>query len=176
MKEIEVKILEINLPEIRRKLIRLGARNTFDGELHVAVFDYPQGKFEKTKEYLRLRTVGNKTELCYKGKNTSKKFKIREEIEVHVDSFEKTATILQRIGLKKVYDYHKHRESYRLGSVKVDIDTHPGVPTYLEIEAPTEKQVEAAVKKLGYAMAQTTNISIGEILRKMKRHRRILRW
>ncbi len=158
-KEIEVKILEVNPQEIRKKLKALGAKQFFKGEVHAISYDYPDKRLEKSGKMLRVRKAGGRIELCFKGPNESEKFKIREEIEVLTSSFEDTIKIIESIGFKKFYERKKKRECYRLGSIKFDMDTYPGVPTYLEIEAPTTEEVAGYVKKLGYSMSQTTNMT-----------------
>ncbi len=157
MKEIEVKILEVNPAEIRKKLKALGAEKFFEGEVHSISYDYPDHRLEKAGLMLRVRKAGDRAELCFKGKNESARFKAKEEIEVLTSSFEDTCTILERVGFKRLYEQTKKRECYRLGSVKYDLDMLPGIPPYLEVEAATEAAVEQAVKDLGFTMQQTTN-------------------
>jgi hypothetical protein len=40
MEEIEVKILEVNRKELEKKLIKLGAKKTFEGEISATFFDF----------------------------------------------------------------------------------------------------------------------------------------
>lgn len=157
MKEIEVKILGVDPAEIRNRLKALGAGKFFDGDIHSISYDYPERRLEEAGLMLRVRKAGERVELCFKGKNTSKIFKAKEEIEVLTSSFEDTCTILERVGFTRLYERSKRRECYRLGSVKFDMDTLPGIPPYLEVEAATEAAVEHAVTDLGFTMQQTTN-------------------
>ena len=41
MHEIEVKILDINPAEIRKKLRKAGARKTFEGKIDARFYDFP---------------------------------------------------------------------------------------------------------------------------------------
>ena len=168
MREIEVRILEVDVPEIRRLLKQIGAKKVFDDKVHTIIFDFSSELLKRKQQMLRLRTFGKQAVLCYKGKNVSKKFKRKEEIEVIVDDFENTALLLRRIGFKKMWSYTKRRESYKLGKAAVEIDSYAKIPALIEIEAPTEKDVVAAVKKLGYEMKDTTNVSFPEILKLYK--------
>ena len=164
MKEIEVKILDINPEEIRKKILDLGAEEVFNGQVDLVRFDYPDGRLEKNDTFFRVRRLGNRYELCFKNKQEeSSQYKVREEIEVITDNFEDTITIIERIGLKKVHESSKHRESYKLGDVKFEIDTWKDIPTFLEIEAPTEEKVKEYVEKLGYTMDQTTNMTVFQL-------------
>lgn len=161
MKEIEIKILEIDESEIRKKLASFGAEKIFEGEIEARYLSSENTR--KNGETLRVRKVGEKVELCFKGKRENSIFKIKEEIEVITDHFDNTLKIFERLGFKKSSESKKKRESYKLGRTKFEIDTYQGIPTFLEIEAPTEKEVMEAVKKLGYTMKQTTNRSLKQI-------------
>lgn len=169
MKEIEVKILEIDVDEIRDKLKKLGAKKTFDGEMHTIVFDTPDEKLKKKGLFLRLRQEGNNVHFCFKGKKyPTKKFKVREEIELTVSSIKNMTSILEKLGFVKKFEYAKHREQYKWGKISFDIDTYRNIPTFLEIEAPTEKEVEKAVEALRYTIKDTTNASASELFEKHK--------
>jgi len=169
MKEIEIKILNIDVEEIRNKLLDLGAEKIFDGEVHALTYDFPEEKLENNDEFLRVRTVGDKTEFCFKGKKEDSQFKTREEIQVTTSDFNETCNILERLGLKKFHDKTKIRESYKLGKVSFEIDTYPEFPTFLEIEAPTEEEVKEYVEKLGYTMEQTTNLGSYQLIEKYQK-------
>ena len=169
MKEIEARILEVDVSEMRRRLKQIGAKKVFDGKVHTIIFDFSSESLKRKGQMLRLRTFGKQAVLCYKGKpNASKKFKLKEEIEVSVDNFKDTALILKRLGFKKMWSYTKRRESYKLGKATVEIDKYPKIPALIEIEAPTGKEVVALVKKLGYEMKDTTNANFPEILKLYK--------
>lgn len=163
MKEIEIKILEINPEEIRKKLKDLGAEKVFDEELNTILFDFPDKKLEKNDNHLRVRQVGGKIEFCFKGKNESAKFKTKEEIEVHTDSFEDTVKILEKLGFIRIYEGQRRRESYKLGKITFEMDHYPTMPVWLEVEAPTEEEVVEYVEKLGFNMDQTTNLSARDL-------------
>jgi len=159
MKEIEVKILEINVGEIRKKILDLGAEKVFDGEVYAIHFDSPNGKLREADETLRIRKVADKVELCFKGKNESAQFKTKEETEVNTNNFEDTIKIFENLGFERFYEGKKRRESYKFGNTRFEIDTYPTMPTFLEVEAPTEEEVIEIVQKLGYTMDQTTNLN-----------------
>ncbi len=163
MKEIEVKILDIFVEDIRQKLLQLGAKKIFQGEVKMVLLDFPDQRLKNEGCILRLRKLGEKVEFCWKGKKEKKQFKIREEIETHVESFETTLQILHALGLQKIYEGEKQRESYHLGTAKVEIDTWKSIPTFLEVEAPTEAEVQTCVEKLGFTMEQTTTMSAAEV-------------
>lgn len=165
MKEIEVKILDINPRKIRRKLQGLGAVKVFQGNIESLILDFNDQRISSRGECLRLRKVGTEVELCYKGKKGTGHYKIREETEVTASDYNTTLQILRSIGLTVIETSSKKRESYQLKNVTFDIDFIPSIPPYLEIEAPTKKLVQAYVQKLGYAVGDMVNWSMGEVLR-----------
>jgi len=164
MKEIELKILEINVPEMRKKLLSLGATKTEIVHIHALHFDSPDLKLKKNKELLRLRKVGERTELCFKSKSKEGKFRNAEEIQTQVDNFEQTKEIFQRLGFIIRSETKKTRESYHHGKVCFEIDTFPDIPSLLEIEGPSEEEIKKWVEKLGYTLDQTSNMTGGEVL------------
>jgi len=163
MKEIEVKIMNIDTKKIRNQLKLLGAKKVFSGEIQALSFDFENLELKQAGKSLRLRKMGDKVEFCFKGRNESKIFKAKEEIEVNTSDFAKTRKILENLGLNQIKEYHKCRESYQLGKVKFELDTYPDFPAFLEIEAPSEEEVKEWVLKLNYTMEQTTNLTIGEL-------------
>ncbi len=163
MNEIEVKILKIDVQDVKSKLKKLGAKKIFDGQIEPVTFDFPDARLKKAKQLLRIRKVGNETELCFKGKKQQSALKIQEEIQVNTSNFEETMTILTKIGFIAHRHSPKHRESYSLGNVRFEIDTDPPIPTYLEIEASSEEEVINAVKQLGFKMNQTSNLTGAEL-------------
>jgi len=158
MKEIEVKILEINKKEVIKKLQKLGAKKVFEGEIEGIVYDTKDNRLHRNKIVLRLRKEGNEYVLATKQRLKMKsKAKIREEIELRFDNFENMQIILKQLGFLPKYFNKKHRITFVLGKVRFDIDSYKKIPTFLEIEAHSEKEIEKAVKLLGYSPNQTNN-------------------
>ncbi|MBP6943247.1 MAG: hypothetical protein KBB55_04375, partial [Candidatus Buchananbacteria bacterium] len=62
----------------------------------------------------------------------------------------------------KAYQETK-REKWLLGDVEVTIDTWPWVPTFVELEGPTEEEVKAAAQKLGLDWNQVMHGSVETI-------------
>lgn len=168
MREIEVKILEINAPEIEQKLLKLGAKKTFSGKIESTLLDHPELRLHENDKVLRVRTVGDKVELCFKGKKEGEQFKIREEIEVETNDVIDTLQIFKSLGFVATVTNNKKRVSYKLENAKIEFDTITGIPTFLEIEGITEQDVVECVRKLGYSMDDTTTISANELMERYK--------
>jgi len=147
MEEIEVKFLDIDVKNIEKKLLRLGAKKVAIKNFKRVVFDFPGWPMDKRYEWLRLRTDGKETTLTFKRMQIGKRI---DEYEVGVSNFDKTRELLHQLGLiEKRYQENK-RVLYNLDGVEVDIDYYPLIPAYLEVEAPTKKKLKSAIEKLGF--------------------------
>ena len=154
MKEIEVKVLEINKSKIETQLKKMGAKIAFNGVIDSVSMDFPDKRLHKKGELLRLRKMGKKNIATYKIKSKkSKKAKVCEEMEFETEDFEKTKKVFELLGLKQSKGMKKHRTSYTLGKTHFEIETYLGehkhVPVFLEIEAPNIKLIYEYAKELG---------------------------
>jgi len=155
MKEIEVKILEVDKKALSKKLVSLGAKKVFDGELLSLFFDYGDNRLKDSGNTLRVRKEGKESFLYLKSFISDSDVKTREELCVKVDDVSAAESILSRLGLKPDGKLLKHRISYSLGEVKIEFDKfleeYAFVPEFLEIEGPDSEAIFEAAKKLGYA-------------------------
>jgi len=153
MEEIEVKILDIDKNKVIKRLEELGARKTFEGDVHASYFDFPDKRLDKNDSFLRLRKKGDIVELTFKKLISREKAKIMQEDEVVVNDFENMIKILKDLGLVELRnEAKKHRVSYELEKVHFEIDSPDDIPAYLEIEAPDLEKLENAVEKVGFSM------------------------
>lgn len=160
--EIEVKILDVNVLEIKERLKVLGAKFISERNMKRKVYDFNP---PKDNSWIRLRDNGKSVTLTIK-EIENDDIDGTKELEVTVDDFNKTDIILQKLG----FYYKRHEEnkriSYSLDGVDVEIDSWPEIPTYVEIEGKSVKAVEGIVKKLGYAMGDTTAINTIKVYKK----------
>lgn len=168
MKEIEVKILDINIEETITKLNKLGAKKIFDGILYAVYFDDKDETLKKNKKILRLRKEGNIAVLTRKTIISKERAKIAEEEEEEVD-FDQTYLQLISQGYIPNFVLQKHRQTYKLNDSKIEIDTYQGahsfVPTFLEIESPDLNKLEEIVIKLGYDKKHALPWSSKEVIK-----------
>jgi adenylate cyclase class 2 len=154
MKEIEVKVLNVNKQNIEERLSILGAKKIFDDEIITYFFDFEDGSIVKAKNALRLRKKGAKSVLTFKTLLTRQSAKVAEETEVEVSSISKMEAILKRLGLLATGSIQKHRTSYELDDLRFDIDKLENefahIPEYLEIEAKNIAQILKYAKLLSY--------------------------
>ena len=150
MTEIEVKIRIPAVAVLAEKLVGLGAtlvkpRASEENTL----YDFPSGALRRRREALRVRVVGKKCFLTFKGQpQRSRRFKIREEQETEVRSAGTLRKILKSLGLQPSVRYHKFRTVYRLGRAKLCLD-ELSIGHFMEMEGKRSDIVKWA-KALGY--------------------------
>ena len=173
MKELETRIVDIDVDDIRNKLISLGAEKVKSEDQINEIYDFEDGRLLAAKGYARIRTTVDRI----KGKETvfmtTKKmlsqdtFKVMEENEVIVDNKEMARKIFTSLGLKLQESISKYRESYKIHDslVEIDINDKSFCPfPYLEIETTSIEKLEEIVKLLGYTLEDTTSQTIYDIL------------
>lgn len=151
--EYEVRILEIDVPSIKKKLDEVGATFGWDRLQRRYVYDFIP---KLDGKWIRLRTNGIKNTLTIKDVVTSKIDGTRE-LEIEVDDFDKTNLILQELGYEHRAYQENRRIQYKLNGVEIDIDSWPMIPTYLEIEGSSEEEVYKTVELLGFDKSDTTS-------------------
>ena len=160
--EYEVRILEIDKDIFIKKLEKLKAEKV--GYFFQRRYVYDFNPVVKGK-WIRLRTNGRESTLTIKN-IVSPLIDGTKEIEIEVSDFDKCNFILNELGYHdKGYQENK-RTRYYLDGVGIDIDTWPMLPTYVEIEGKSEKEVMTVVKKLGYNENEVTTLDVDSIYKK----------
>ncbi len=148
MKEIEVKVLEINKVRIVKKLLKLGAKKVFEGRVKSLFYDFEDSRLTRNDSFLRLRKKGKDTYLTFKKKISQDGVKIMDEFEIRVNDFEAIRSILNFLGLTDFKTYTKKRTSYQIGKTLFEIDEFESIPAYMEIEAPSKELVNYFIELL----------------------------
>ncbi len=155
MHEIEIKTINIDQQALVKKLLSLGAKKSFEGEIRAVSFDFPDNSIRSAARTLRVRTKGNKTYLTLKNPIDNKEIKIREELEIEVSDFAVMKTILESLNLKQWREIRKTRVSYKLKDVLFEFDKYHDdfeyIPEFMEIEVMAENDEEAVKTIFGYA-------------------------
>ncbi|MES2225898.1 MAG: class IV adenylate cyclase [Patescibacteria group bacterium] len=147
-REVEVRFLEIDKEQLIAKLRDLGAKDLGEDMLEeVILYDKPMTWQEKGGKVLRLRTRQGKTVLTYKHHEKAS-VGGTEEIEFEVSDPHKAEVLLDRLGYEVYRHQQKKRHTFELGSVVVDIDTWPKIPTYVELEGVDEESLKATAMAL----------------------------
>lgn len=191
MLEIERKILGISVPELCKTIESLSSqgiaiRKTFEGIVRIHYYDFEDGRIRSKKDLLRVRefipmskaeptapTV--MVEVVYKTyggiKDGSKVF---DECEIGIPeklakmtgstAAETLRLFLEKLGLKRVVYYEKKRTHYDCGAFKCEIDEHPKIEPFVEIEAQSASDIDHAIQVLGLSGFEQTPETISELL------------
>ena len=150
--EYEVRVLEIKKKEIIKKLEKIGAVFQWDRMQRRYLYDFIP---KIDSKWIRLRTNGEKTTLTIKD-IVSSKIDGTRELEITVDDFDNTNKILNELGYVARGYQENRRCQYVFEDVEIDIDDWPLLPTYLEIEGPSEEKVYEVLSKLGFGVEDST--------------------
>lgn len=173
MREIERKILEIDKKTLIQRLIKFKAKKEFEGLIRVKYFDFSDHRIRAKKDLLRLREIApkNKKSFCelvykaYRGvKRGCKYFDELEFVLYENGAFLKTSELLYKLGFKQTVYYEKIRTFFSYRNAKIEIDEHPKIPAFAEIEAKSPPVIEKLIKKLGLGKYEQSAESIGELL------------
>jgi len=151
MLEIEAKIKVDDLQAIKEKLLALGCQVEKDFYREQNIFyDFPDQRLTKNKQALRLRVIGKKAFLTFKGQPLqSRSFKIREELETEIKNFKHFKKILKKLGLKQIFEYRKKRMLLRKDRVKICLDESEA-GCFMELEGKRSDLVRLA-RQLGFS-------------------------
>ena len=153
--EYEVRVLEIDIKKMQKKLKELNAELVEDVFQRRYLYDFKPVNPDK---WIRLRTNGNTTTLTIKDVQSSK-IDGTKEMEIVVDDFDTTNEILNELGYQPRAIQENKRIKYNLNGVEVDIDTWPRIPTYLEVEGKNEEEVYKTLELLGIPKEKATALN-----------------
>jgi len=156
MKEIEVKVIEINKKEVVNKLISLGAKKVSELGVSTIVFDTPSKDLHNSGKTLRLRKKG-KYYLTLKEHKRGAFAKEDDEFEVEVNDFEVTKKLFESIGFVSSKLKTSHRITYKLKNSLVEIQEFKEIPPYFEVESPSEKELREILELLGADKSKVRN-------------------
>lgn len=176
-KELETRIIDIDVDSMREKLKSLGAKMIKSENQINDIYDFEDGRLLKDKGYARIRTVNdliNSKEIIFmttKKMLSQGRFKEMEENEVIVDNKTMAEGIFKSLGLKLHQSIKKYRESYEIldGLVEIDINDKEFCPfPYIEIETSSEESLQNILDLIGYTMEDTTSKTIYQLIDEYK--------
>jgi adenylate cyclase class 2 len=150
-KEVETKVLAVDVAKMAKKLKQLGAKQTQKTRLIVDWFRIKGIGEDEDPWFLRIRTYSDgKVEVTWKGLSAKMgAARSHKEINFDVSNAHAMSDLFLELGLELYAHQEKNRLSYKLKNWSFDIDRYPKMPAYLEIEGKSEKHVQQAIKLLG---------------------------
>lgn len=149
MKEVEVKILEVDPLEIRKKFLAIDAKfvkKTLQRDLF-----YGNDYTRKKDIVVRMRLENGSNILTMKSAiKPSKSYKIREEYETNVGDAKEILNMFELLGLKKRLIREAKREYYSFNSCSLEIIWLPKIPPFIEVEGKISK-IDHVLHLLGYS-------------------------
>ena len=184
MIEVEIKMPIADLDTIKRKLLKMGFKETAILEERDTYFDNRQGDIKANGEALRVRetkdhlTGESRAQINFKGKKLDTCTMTREELETGVENGEICRNILQAIGYAPADpEVIKDRTVMQKESITACLDNVHELGGFLELEilADSEEEKDAALERienilnsLGYQISDTVRMSYLSMLQKNK--------
>jgi adenylate cyclase class 2 len=117
------------------------------------LYDTPDQRLRSKEMLLRLRQVGERSVITWKGPAIHGPHKIRPEIETTLGSAETMAQIFHQIGFDPVFRYEKFRTEFTSSAhpAIVTLDETP-IGDFLELEGPSA-WIDQTAQSLGFSPA-----------------------
>jgi adenylate cyclase class 2 len=146
MYEVEQKFRVERLDETLARLLALGARAETPIEQVDAYYRHPTRDFSRTDEALRIRRVGERNFVTYKGPKIDSATKTRREIELPLPpgaaGAAQFAELLTSLGFTPVAEVLKRRVPVHLSwqgrEVEAALDDVAGVGVFVELETSAD--------------------------------------
>lgn len=177
-RELEVKILNIDLEKMEKEIINLGAKliadelqiNTLIDSKEKPIKSYVNGylRIRETKDLLKDKVNLN---LTLKKNINLEGIRDNEELTVEISNRNTMLKIFKDLGFDQVEVGHKKRRSYQLNGVRFDFDqwdpkTYPF--PYMEIEVKDKEDLDYMVKLLGIPEENISTKSIMELKKELE--------
>jgi adenylate cyclase class 2 len=168
--EVEQKHPVLDVAALVKRLTDSAAR--FGETIHQSdqYFAHPCRDFAKTDEAFRIRSVGDKSFVTYKGPKLDTTTKTRREIELPLDPNDgdgsRFAELLAALGFTPVATVRKTRRKFEIssGGQTIDgaLDDVDGVGTFVELELQADDAALDAAKHTISQLAAELNLGPSE--------------
>ncbi len=143
--EIEAQFLDIDKEKVRAKLKEIGAKcEKPEVMMKRVVFDTGIHSFARVRD-----EGGGKIVMTYKNVSDEKSIMGTKEVNLVIDNYENGVLFMKSCGLVPKAEQESYRETWEVGDVEVCIDTWPWIPTFVEVEGPSEASVWETAEKIG---------------------------
>ena len=177
-RELEVKILGIDLDEMEKKIISLGGVLIGKEKQINTLIDSTESPIKtKVDAYLRIREtknlLNNESNTVFTLKKNISKDGLRDNIELTTEIQDKAIMleILKNLGFDNIEIGYKERKSYELMDARLDFDkwdkdTYPF--PYMEIEVKDMKHLNEITKALEIPQINISTKSIIQLRKELK--------
>jgi adenylate cyclase class 2 len=150
--ETEVKIRLADRAAVVNRIQRSGFKAS-TGRLFESntLYDAQDHDLGKRDMLLRLRQIGEKGVITWKGRGDPGRHKSRPELETSVGSIETLGRILAHLGYEPSFRYEKYRTEFVSQNEEgvITLDETP-IGDFLELEGPSE-WIDDTAKQLGFS-------------------------
>ncbi|MCX4549910.1 class IV adenylate cyclase [Streptomyces sp. NBC_01500] len=161
--EYEAKFLDVDPSLMASRIQQAGG--VFRGEWLMRRYVYDTVPHVQGR-WARLRDSGDAVTLCVKT-ITSDAIDGTQETETTVGSFEETHALLGLMGLThRSYQENRRSSWLLLDGVRLEIDSWPGIPPYLEIEGDAENDVWRTAEQLSIPRDELTSENTTKVFRR----------
>lgn len=170
MIEVEHKYRVTDLADMERRLADLQA-TIAEAQLQVdTYFAHPARDFAVTDEALRIRRVGERNYVTYKGPKLDTVTKTRREIDLPLEPHEAGAAafgeLLLALGFRRVRDVPKQRRRVEIAwqgwHVDASLDEVAGLGHFIELELAVAEADVPAAKDCLASLAERLELRDGE--------------
>jgi adenylate cyclase class 2 len=156
--EIEIKMPLADFSALRARLGELGAQlevrlletNIFLDRRDQSLRASDQGlriRLEHDRDADKLRAII----ITHKGPRLPGNVKQRDETELHVHNADDAIALLKALGYHETLRFEKRRDRWLLDHCHIELDTLPGLGSFVEIEGPDEVTIQHVREKMGLA-------------------------
>jgi adenylate cyclase, class 2 len=143
--EREIKLRFADPETARAAVLRTGATPLHGRRLQEdCLLDTPGEVLRLRRCVLRVRIESGKTFLTFKGPVQASSMKVRDEFETVVADGAVLLKVLEELGFRVWFRYHKYREEFALDDVVVAVDETP-LGTFVEVEGSARGIADMAV-------------------------------
>ena len=169
-RELEVKVLHVDLDEMEAKLVDLGGEKI--GEEHQTnyLIDSVAHPIPAGLGYLRIRRIekdgGEIIQCTFKEKKCDEGVRAYDEHTVIIDDAREMRAIFALLGYGLVEEAKKHRISYAFKQCRIDLDRwdpESFPEPYMEIEGPNREAIDEVIAALSIDREQVSTKSIAEL-------------
>jgi len=172
MIEVEFKV-QVPKDEFAKAMTKLIFDNVFQKEkisMEDLYFQHPCKNFKKTDEALRVRQIGDKILIAYKGPKLTKKAKTREELEIRVVAeFSSVKAFFEKLGFAPILTVKKERTTFVTSQgIKVSFDVVDELGTFIELETeiPDKDKISYHEQQMMSFLKDYLNVKKGKLVRK----------